>query len=140
MTSPTARPILERLAYVFYLTLLSCSIGITWLGWIMGVEMGDYRAMFVGVGGLALSRLVHVRGFSHWHFRECQQSLDTWDSTRTEHEEVLHTEITTLFAQLETESDVWSRGEVRREIAAKLAVAPGLREDFAEALAQHPEL
>ncbi len=140
MTSPTARPILERLAYVCYLTLLSCSIGITWLGWIMGVETGDYRAMFVAMGGLALSRWVHVRGFSRWHFRECQESLDAWDSTRTEHEEVLHTEITTLFAQLETESDVWSRGEVRREIAAKLAVAPGLREDFAEALAQHPEL
>jgi len=56
MTSSTVRPILERLAYVCYLALLVCSIGITWLGWMVGFETGNYRAMCMALGGLA-SRL-----------------------------------------------------------------------------------
>ena len=131
---------LERLAYLCYLTLLSSSIGFTWLGWIMWHQSGHFTTILIALGGLALSRWVHVRGFSHWHFRECQKALDNWDTSRTESEEVLHEEITTLFEQLDAEADVWSRGAVRREIAAKLATAPSLREDFAEALRQHPEL
>ena len=140
MSAPSTSSVLERLAYACYLMLLCCSIGFTWLGLIVGHQTGDYTAMVIALGGLILSRWMHVRGFARWHFRECQEALDHWGASRTEEEEVLHGEITTLFAQLDTESDVWSRGAVRREIAAKLAVAPELREDFAEALRQHPEL
>ena len=38
------------------------------------------------------------------------------------------------------EPDVWTRGELRREIASRLADAPCLREEFAEKLTERPEL
>lgn len=144
MTNSTTRPILERLAYVCYLALLVSSIGITWLGWMVGVETGDYRAMCIALGGLALSRWLHVHGYAHWHFRECEDSFEVAGAPgimpRSEHEERLAAEIEALFARLEAEEDVWTRGELRREIADRLSTAPGLREEFAENLAAHPEL
>ncbi len=141
MISSTTRPILERLAYICYLMLMAVSIGITWLGGMVGIQTGDYTAMGIALGGLALSRWLHVHGFAHWHFRECQELLDAPAAmSRPEAEEIAVTEIATLFARLEAEEDVWVRGAVRREIALKLAAAPGLRDDFEEALAVHPEI
>jgi hypothetical protein len=144
MISSTTRPILERLAYACYLMLLTSSIGITWLGWLIGFETGDYTAMCVALGGLALSRWLHVHGHAHWHFRKCEDSFDMQGAPgmmpRPEREEKLAEEIATLLTRMESEDDVWVRGELRREIAAKFAAAPELREDFAEALAAHPEI
>jgi hypothetical protein len=144
MTSRSTRPILERLAYVCYLMLLVSSIGITWLGGLIGIETGNYTAMCVALGGLAVTRWLHVHGHAHWHFRECEDSFDVQGAPgvipRPEREEMLAEEIAALFERMEAEDDVWTRGDLRREIAAKLAAAPELREEFAEELAAHPEL
>jgi hypothetical protein len=123
---------------------LVSSIGITWLGWMIGIETGNYTPMCLALGGLALSRWLHVHGHAHWHFRECEESLQVTEASgllaRPEREQILVGEIAALFARLEAEGDVWTRGEIRREIAARLAAAPALRAEFAEALAAHPEL
>ena len=144
MTSSSTRPILERLAYVCYLALLVGSIGITWLGWMIGFETGNYTAMCIAMIGLVVSRWLHVHGYAHWHFQECEDSFDVPGEPglmpRPEGEEKLATELAALFARMEAEEDVWERGELRRQIATKLAAAPSLRDDFAEALAEHPEL
>ena len=144
MTTSSARPILERLAYVCYLMLLVSSIGITWLGWMVGFETGDYTAMCIALGGLALSRWLHVHGYAHWHFRECEDSFEVTGTPglmpETEQEESLAAQVADLFERLEREEDVWARGELRREIIAKLATSPALRDDFAESLAAHPEI
>ena len=141
---PAARPILERMAYFFYLALLVCSIGITWLGWMVGCITGDYRAMFCAIAGLLFTRWLHVHGHAHWHFRECEESFEVAGAPgvmpRPDSEEQLASEIASLFARMDAEENVWARGEIRRKIAVKLASAPRLRDDFAEALAQHPEI
>ncbi len=141
---PAARPILERFAFVLYYALLVCSIGITWLGWIVGCSTGKFTAMFWALGGLVCCRWLHVQGHAHWHFRECEEALNEVETgsiwPRSEREESLAGEIAGLFAKLEGESDVWARGDLRREIAARLATTPALREEFAEQLAGHPEL
>src|SRR5262245_25271000 len=101
MTSSKTRPILERLAYVIYLLVLVCSIGVTWLGAMVGWETGDYRAMCVALGGLALSRWLHVHGHAHWHFREWEDSFDVPGAPgvmpRPEMEEQRAEELTALF-------------------------------------------
>jgi hypothetical protein len=143
MTFPSLRSILERLAYTCYLVLLIGSIGFTWVGGLIGIETGNYTAMCLPLGGLAFTRWLHLHGHAHWHFDECQASLDRFGSTgptRSGREELLSTEIAALFARLEAEDDVWTRGELRRAITAKLTLAPILREDFADALAAHPEV
>jgi hypothetical protein len=144
MIHSTVRPILERLAYACYMMLLVCSIGITWLGFVIGFETGDYTAMGVALGGLALSRWLHVHGHAHWHFQKWEDSLDVVGDPgvipRSEPEEMLVSELATLFERMEAEDDVWVRSELRREIAAKLMAAPRLREDFSDELARHPEI
>jgi hypothetical protein len=141
---PAARPILERLAFCFYLGLLVCSIGITWLGWMIGCITGDYTAMFCALAGLLCSRWLHVHGHAHWHFDECRAAMDSIHAAgnwpRPEREEQLSDEIAGLFTRMDAEPDVWTRGELRREIATRLAAAPSLREEFAEKLAEHPGL
>ena len=147
MSSPTIRPMLERFAYLCYMALLICSLGITWVGWMIGLESGDFRTMLLALSGLAVSRWLHVHGHAHWHFRECAESLDAIDldgnpgpMSRSEQEERLSAEISVLFTHLESEDDVWVRGGLRREIGAKLALAPSLRAEFADSLARHPEM
>lgn len=144
MTSSTIRPILERLAYVIYLLLLVGSIGGTWIGGMMVLEKGDFKAVGVALVGLALSRWLHVYGHTHWHFRECGNSLQVANSPeamlRREKEEQLAVEIEGLFMRLDREDDVWARGELRREIAGRLASAPTLRNDFADRIEAHPGL
>jgi hypothetical protein len=141
---PTVRPILERLAYVFYFVVLVCSIGFTWLGGMMGWITGNYTALLVAMAGLVLSRWLHIQGFTHWHFRECEDGMNAVETgaswPRPDREEALAGEIEQLFTRLDAEADVWARGDLRREIATRLATAPALREEFAENLADHPEL
>src|SRR3954471_18519648 len=97
MITSTTRPILERLAYVCYLVVLVSSIGITWLGWVIGIETGNYTAMCVAMGGLGVSRWLHVQGHAHWHFRQCEDSFDVPGAPglmpRPEREEQLAVEI-----------------------------------------------
>jgi hypothetical protein len=141
---PAARPILERLAFVIYLALLVCSIGVAWLGWLVGHITGHYAALGWGLAGLLGCRWLHVHGHAHWHFAECNAALDTVEASATwprpEREERLAGEVEGLLSRMEVEPDVWARGELRREIASRLATAPALREEFAERLAEHPEL
>jgi len=141
---PAARPILERAAYCFYLGLLVCSIGITWLGWMVGCITGDYTAMLCALAGLACTRWLHVHGHAHWHFDACRAALDSVQAAgswpRSKRIEQLSGEIDSLFTRMDAEPDVWTRGELRREIASRLADAPCLREEFAEKLTEHPEL
>lgn len=141
---PAARPILERAAYCFYLALLVGSIGFVWLGWMIGCITGDFTAMICALAGLLLTRWLHVHGHAHWHFEECRAALDSVQATgawpRSEQVEKLSDEITGLFDKMDAAPDVWTRGELRREIATRLAAAPSLREEFAEKLAQHPGL
>ncbi len=144
MTSSTARPILERLAYAVYLTALVGSISAIWLGWLTGMATGNFQATIAGLGALALARWLHVQGFAHWHFRECAASLDAlgageWEP-RTAQDQARAVQIAALLNRLETEEDVWQRAELRREITAHLTAAPVLRAEFAAALAAHPEL
>jgi hypothetical protein len=139
-----ARPILERLAYACYLVVLVFSIGVTVLGWIVGLETGNYSAMCLALGGLAVSRWLHVQGHAHWHFQECEDSFDVPGAPglmpRPDHEEARAEEMTALLTRLEAETDVWARGELRREIIARLDASPTLREEFAVELAAHPDL
>ena len=142
---PAARPVLERLAYVIYFGVLVCSIGITWLGWMAGCITGNYTAMWWAIAGLLFSRWLHVQGYAHWHFRECEAALDGTGGSehwppRPEQEEKLVGEITGLFTRLEAEPDVWARGDLRREIATRLDASPALRKEFAERIADHPGL
>ena len=141
---PAARPILERFAFVLYFALLVCSIGITWLGGIVGCSTGNFTAMFWALGGLACCRWLHVQGHAHWHFRECEAALDAVETgpiwPRSDREEALAGEVAELFTKLEGEPDVWARGDLRRRIAARLEATPALREEFAGKLAEHPEL
>lgn len=145
MTMPsTIRPILERFAYVVYLATLAGSISGLWLGWLTGVATGDFRAMIAALGGLALTRWLHVRGYGHWHFTQCGASLDTWGAgnweAHTAVERAQAEEVATLLARLAVEEEVWERAELRRQIAARLAASPALRDEFAGMLAEHPEI
>ena len=143
MLFPFLRLILERVAYACYLALLVGSIGFIWVGALTGLESGDYTAVWLPLGGLALTRWLHLHGHAHWHFDACREALDRLGfigAARSEREELLSEEIAGLFTRLEAEDDVWKRGELRRAISARLASAPVLRNDFAEALAAHPEL
>lgn len=144
MLSPKARPILERLAFVIYLMMLVCSIGVTSLGAIIGCVTGDFLAMGLALMGLGVSRCLHVHGYAHWHFRECEESLNMIEAPgflpRSEREEALAEEITALFTKLGEEEDVWVRGEFKREIGTRLEEAPALRADFADELSRHPGL
>jgi hypothetical protein len=143
MPFPFLRLILERLAYACYLVLLVGSIGFTWVGALTGLETGDYTAMCLPLGGLALTRWLHLHGHAHWHFNDSREALDRLGAVgaaRSEHEEALAAEIAALLARLATEEDVWVRGTLRREIATKLATAPGLRSVFSETLDRHPEI
>lgn len=143
MKFPFLRLILERLAYACYLMLLVGSIGFIWVGALTGLESGDYTAVCLPLGGLALTRWLHLHGHAHWHFDACREALDRLGfigAARSEREELLSEEIAGLFTRLEAEDDVWKRGELRKAISAKLALAPVLRNDFAEALAAHPEV
>ena len=137
---PAARPILERMACVFYLAVLAGSITSIWLGGITG----NATAIGCAIAGLLCSRWLHVHGYAHWHFRERLAAFDSTETgggwPRAEREEKLSGELAGLFTKMEAEGDVWARGQLRREVAARLAAAPSLREDFAERLAQHPEL
>ena len=141
---PAARPIFERMAYVLYMALLICSIGMTWLGWMIGCITGKYTIMICSLAGLLITRWLHVQGHAHWHFREIQDAVDSAQARgewpRSEAEEKLSGEIDGLFTRMDEEPDVWTRGELRREIASKLAAAPTLREEFAEKIARHPGL
>jgi hypothetical protein len=144
MPRSTLRPILERLAYAGYLATLVGSITGTWLGWLTGLSTGDFAPLLAALCGLALARWLHVQGHAHWHFQECSASLDKIGTEEgrasPRPEKTPGAEVAELFAQLEVEDDVWARGALRREIEAKLAAAPALREEFAEALAEHPEI
>jgi hypothetical protein len=111
---------------------------------MVGFETGNYTAMCLALGGLALSRWLHVYGFAHWHFQECEDSFDIPGEPglmpRPEAEEARAAEVAALLTQLEAEEDVWARGELRRAIEAKLEAVPALRSEFAEELAAHPEI
>ncbi len=141
---PAARPILERMAFVLYMGLLICSMGMTWLGWMIGTITGHYTILICSLAGLLISRWLHVQGHAHWHFKEIQDALDSAQAPngwpRSEAEEKLSGEIDGLFTRMDEEPDVWTRGELRREIATKLAAAPTLRQEFAEKIARHPGL
>ena len=141
---PAARPILERLAFVIYLALLGGSIGLVWLGWLVGYSTGNYRAIPWALAGLLCSRWLHVHGHAHWHFTECDAALGTVETgeawARPESEERLAGEVEGLLSRMASEPDVWARAELRREIASRLATAPALREEFADQLAEHPGL
>jgi hypothetical protein len=137
---PAARPILERLACVCYLGLLLASLTGMWLGTILL----NWPAIGGAIAGLLVTRWLHVHGHAHWHFRECLAAVDAVKagnrSPRVDGEEELSGEVRGLFARMEAEPDVWTRGELRREIAVRLAAQPTLREEFAENLARHPEI
>ena len=139
-----ARPFLERMAYVLYMGLLVFSIGGFWLGGMAGCITGNYKVMIYAMAGLCITRLLHVYGHAHWHFREIQAAIDSareaGEWPRSEAEEKLLGEIDGLFTRMDEEPDVWTRGELRREIATKLAATPALREEFAERIARHPGL
>lgn len=141
---PAARPIFERMAYVLYMGLLICSMGMTWIGWMIGAITGRYTIMICALAGLLVSRWLHVQGHAHWHFREIREILDSGHAAngwpRSEAEEKLCGEIDGLLNRMDKEPDVWTRGELRREIATKLAAAPTLRNEFAEKIARHPGL
>ena len=143
MTHPV-RPILERLAYVVYLGLVVCSVGITWLGGIVGFITGNFGPMWLAVLGLALSMAVHAIGHARWHFRECEKSLSRGAGPdgllRTEAETRQAGACATLLARLETAPDVWSRGETRRALQKLLEAGPELREEFEEEISRHPDL
>jgi hypothetical protein len=142
MMTPHTRPILERLAYACYLATLGGSLAVLWISGTVHLETGNELAMGLAFVGLALSRWLHLHGYAHWHFRECEDSLEVSGASgvipRSEEEEARVAELVVLLAQMEAEPDVWRRGELRREIAARLAATPGLRAEFAETLAAHP--
>ncbi|HSI12536.1 MAG TPA: hypothetical protein VK961_10850 [Chthoniobacter sp.] len=140
---PAARPILERVAYVLYMGLLVCSMGMTWIGWMIGVITGDYKILIYSLSGLLVTRWLHVQGHTHWHFREIREAIDAspdCDWVRSESEIKLSGEVAGLLTRMDEEPDVWERGEIRREIATRLAAAPSLREEFADKIARHPGL
>lgn len=142
--SSKARPILERLAFVIYLSLLVGSIGVTSLGAIIGCVTGDFRAMFLALIGLVLSRAINLQGYAHWNFGKWEDSFNFVEHPgiipTTEQEDVLFEEITALFSKMGEEQDVWARGEFRREIGTRLAKAPALREQFADEISRYPGL
>ena len=143
MTHP-ARPILERLAYVIYLGLLACSIGVIWLGGIAGFITGNFVPMWLAVLGLSVSIGLHAVGHARWHFRECEETLCRGAGSdgllRTEIEEERATKFAALLERKEAAADVWTRGEVRRELQTLLDAAPDLRDEFEMEIAAHPDL
>ena len=144
MTLNPVRPVFERLAYFLYLTLLVFSIGVTWLGGIAGFITGNFSPMLFAVAGLVLSLWMHSFGHAHWHFRECEASLevagDAGMMPRSDADVMKSTQCAALLDELHAAPDVWARGEVRRRLVALLEAAPALREEFASELAPHPDL
>jgi hypothetical protein len=141
---------LERLAFACHLALLVGACGLTGLGLIFAVFMGEVRPLCIGLAGGALSRLVHQHGYRVWNFRRWEESLQPVEFGRgfmvdegraeraQELERLLHS--LEILNRAEAERDVWAIQGLRQKVGALLASDPRLREECAAELARHPDL
>jgi hypothetical protein len=147
-----ARPVLERIAFIFYLGLCVCSCGLTGLGLIFAVALGDPQPLLFGCGGTVLSAILRDVGYRQWHFQrweECCEPAGHHATTSAgagnaepaqELEQLLY-ELTRLDDRAPREGrDVWRVQELRLRASALLSREPGLRARFARELERHPEL
>lgn len=142
MPRSALRPLFERLAYFIHLAVLALSIALVWLGVIAMWAAGVVSIFLWALVGLALGFWLHVIGYAHLHFQQCEESLASVDPAAIWEEQTLGpvAEFGRVLAEFEAEADVWRRGELRRQLARRLEEKPALREIFAEELTPHPEL
>ncbi len=135
---PTLRPILERVAYAFYLLLLIGALCGAVVSVMLFPQTGQLDLLLLTLGLAIVARWLYTHGQEHWHFRLWAASLDGATSAASTSRG--HAEFAALLAQFDAELEVWRRMELRRELGAWLAREPALRRDFAAELAAHPEL
>lgn len=142
MARSTLRPLFERLAYFIHLAVLALSIALVWLGVIAIWAAGVFSIFLWALVGLALGVWLHMIGYAHLHFQQCEESLAFVAPAEQWEEETLGpvADFARLLAEFEVAEDVWMRGELRRELARRLEAKPILRGVFAEELAPHPDL
>jgi len=141
------RPILERMAFAFYLATFVGACALVGLGLIFAFVFGEVRPLCVGLAGGAFARLLQQHGYRVWHFARWEDSFEPSDASagfglHPEQAERLR-ELEDLLGSLETEDEtrsVWAVQELRHRASALLAAEPELREICAERLARHPEL
>lgn len=138
MTTPTLRPILERLAYATYMMMLIGSLCGVLVSVIMLSQTGRLDLLLLTLGMGAVARWLHLHGQAHWHFRTWAASLDAAGSGVLSGSE--QAEFLALLVQFEAEPELWRRQELRRALGEKLARKPALRGEFAALLAAHPDL
>lgn len=141
---------LERSAFALHLALLVGACGLTGLGLIFAVFMGEVRPLCVGLAGGALSRIIHQHGYRAWHFRRWEESLErsngghllAGDPARLERAnelaQLLHE--LALLEENQGARDVWARQDLRHRVGALLKLDPALRADFATEIEQHPDI
>lgn len=152
MSPPGVRPILERLAFVIYLALFVGSCGLTGLGLIFAVMLGNPQPLILGCGGTVLTALIRDVGYRQWHFGKWEASLDAVNQQLTagtasggsdnaaKLDRVLN-ELRELDTAPASEGrDVWRVQRLRHQAKALLEREPALRHEFSRELARHPEI
>lgn len=148
MSRPDSRHILERLAFVIYLGLFVGSCGLTGLGLISAVLLGNPQPLIIGCGGSVLTALIRDVGYRQWHFGRWDQSLEKMHGRETAYggEERQTPEARKLERVLlsldraSADRDVWKVQRLRAKVRALLKKEPGLQREFAAELTRHPEI
>lgn len=148
----TARGMLERLGFLFYLILAVASCGLVGVGSIFALLLHEPRPLLYGLAGGLILAVLRQYGYRHWHFRECGDSLEPvssgpvigLDEAALEGAEELERLLNALAAldapDASGKRDVWAVQALRQQVNSLLARDPALRETCAEALSKHPDL
>jgi len=135
---------LERFAFAIYLVTIAGSCGLIGLGLLFALLLEEVRPLCVGLAGGALVQVLRQHGYRVWHFAQWEDSFEPSDARSDFGEDAVPVgrvgEFVEILRALEAGGDVWAVQELRHQARALLAAEPGLRERYAEELAEHPEL
>ena len=142
----TARGMLERLGFLFSLIRAGASGGRGGGGSIFALLLHEPRPLLYGLAGGLVLAVLRPYGYRHWHFRECEDSLEPVNPGPVMglNEAALERLLQALAAldapDASGKRDVWTVQALRQQVNSLLARHPALRETCAESLSKHPDL
>jgi hypothetical protein len=149
----SARIILERLVYLFFLVLTTGSIVTMGISLMLLYERLGLPWSVVGLLGVLVARCLFVYGREHLHFDDCERAWEAGtldasffppDQARAERIEQMRLALSELDA-LEAmrrlgRPNVWKIQRVRSRVQALLQQDPRLSSDFSSELTSRPEI